>query len=64
MWKTYPQILWNKDVKSIREKFVENLSPKNVEKPTFQHKRAFIYDLSTLNVDKFVKKCAEMRNYI
>jgi len=29
----------------------------------FQHKRAIPSYLSTSNVDKFVKKCAEMKKY-
>ena len=43
---------------------MENLSTFNVERQAFQHKRAIPSYLSTLNVDKFVKKCAEMRKYI
>ena len=42
---------------------MENLSPKNVERQAFQHKRAIPSYLSTSNVDKFVKKCAEMKKY-
>jgi hypothetical protein len=63
MWKTYPQFLWNNKLCGPTRILLKTYPQKMWKDPLFSIKALFT-NLSTFDVDKFVKKCAEMRKYI